>query len=113
MTTQEQNRRQHPRVTFEVPARLSTPAGEWETNIADISLQGILLEQPEGWPAELDFDECHIDVPLSRDAHIRMNARIRRITPDGHIGLEWHSLDVDSLAHLRRLLELNLGDEVQ
>lgn len=110
---QSNEHRRHPRVSFEAPARLSTPAGDWETHIADISLQGILLEKPEDWPEDFHFDDCHIDVPLNADTHIRMDARVRRITPDGHIGLEWNSLDVESLGHLRRLLELNLGEEIR
>lgn len=108
-----EDHRRFPRVTFDAPARLATPTGAWDTHIADISLQGILLEQPKGWPEEPDFTDCHIDVPLNADTHIRMDARIIRVTADGHIALEWHSLDVESLGHLRRLLELNLGGELQ
>jgi len=31
----------------------------------------------------------------------------------GHIGLTCQHIDLDSAAHLRRLVELNLGDETQ
>jgi hypothetical protein len=33
-------------------------------------------------------------------------------TEDGgsHLGISWGSMDVDSASHLRRLLELNLGN---
>ena len=30
---------------------------------------------------------------------------------DHHLGLFCHHIDIDSITHLRRLIELNLGDE--
>jgi len=30
---------------------------------------------------------------------------------ENHIGLKCHSIDIDSITHLKRLVELNLADE--
>jgi hypothetical protein len=29
------------------------------------------------------------------------------------IGIRWHAIDLESIAHLRRLVELNLGGDVR
>lgn len=46
------------------------------------------------------------------DAGIQVDAITRHLEP-GRAGFEIHHLDMDSAAHLRRLIELNLGDDAR
>jgi hypothetical protein len=76
----------------------------------DISLKGALLECPEGWSGSLG-ERCHLTLLLGGEpaAKIIMEGHIAHI--EGHrVGLACDSIDLDSITHLRRLVELNAGD---
>ncbi len=97
------------RVPFKAPAVIVTPEGRWTTRVLDISLKGVLLEQPEGWSGTLGVGECQIDLPLDEKLSIQLIGRIAHRN-SRYMGFEWTDIDTNSLNHLRRLLELNLGD---
>jgi len=81
---------------------------EWSCNLLDISLKGMLVEPPD----DLDIDiskPCAVALFLGEDAAIHARVKITRIKNEAW-GLEWLHIDVESLSHLRRLLELNLSD---
>ena len=107
MTTESERRKFH-RIQFEAPVSLSQGGEKWVCEIIDISLKGILVSS-EG----LAFDKdrpVNISVDLSPAAQIEMVAQCSHSNQD-HCGFSWIEVDVDSLRHLRRLLELNAGDE--
>jgi len=52
---------------------------------------------------------CRIEIALEGGGAIRMQARVAHVA-GGRIGLEREHIDIDSITHLRRLVELNLGD---
>ena len=82
---------------------------EWTCNLLDISLKGMLVEPPEN----LDIDTskpCAIALFLGENAAIHARVNITHVMHNGHWGLRWQHIDVDSLKHLRRLLELNTND---
>jgi len=108
MTERDHDRRKFHRVVFKAPATVTTPGGRRPTRILDISLKGVLLEDPAGWPPETGT--CDIELPLDDKHHIRMAGRVVR-RANGLMGFEWVNIDVDSLTDLRRLLELNLGSD--
>ena len=43
------------------------------------------------------------------DIELKMEAAIVHKTPE-HLGLKCTHIDVDSITHLRRIIELNIGD---
>jgi len=55
--------------------------------------------------------ECSMTLTLGPDVVLELTGEVVR-TEDGgsHLGISWGSMDVDSASHLRRLLELNLGN---
>lgn len=106
--TDPNDRRQFWRAHFRAGAMLQTGPVAWQCRLEDISLKGALLEMPEG--AELTVGEvCRLLLDLASGASIAMQGAIAHV--DGrHAGLRCDSIDVDSIIHLRRLVELNAGD---
>ena len=106
--TQATERRNFWRAVFHSPVRVVTHHGEMAAQLLDISLKGALLETSERWgggPGE----ECQVTLKLAPDATISMWAEVMHV--DGaHVGLRCKSIDIDSITHLRRLVELNSGD---
>lgn len=102
-------RRQYIRIPFHDTARLSLGQAGTSCDVLDLSLKGALvalgspLEAAPGTP-------CALHLPLDARNALRMNGHVVH-REDRALGLEWDSIDLDSLTHLRRLLELNCGDE--
>lgn len=103
-------RRQFSRITFDTDARLYFPGGEKSVHLLDISLKGALISsQPplalaKGTPVSLrlQLDEM--------STGIRMEGETTHCE-QGMIGIVCREIDLDSITHLRRLVELNLGNE--
>jgi len=69
----------------------------------------MLLEKPAGLSVN-EGDHFSIKMSLIKnEIHISMNAKVVHID-NNHLGFECENLDIDSSTHLRRLIELNLGD---
>lgn len=103
-----QERRHYLRVPFLAPARLATSDDVLEVQVLDLSLKGALLQAktPDLFEAGT---QCRLRVPLAEQDHITMSGTIMHV--DGWcMGLRCHDIDLDSVTHLRRLIELQLGD---
>lgn len=101
--------RQFSRVGFHGDARLSIDDREASCQVLDLSLKGALL-QLHG-PLDLHTGErCLLELTLDDGAVVvRMEGDIAH-REDARVGLVCREIDLDSITHLRRLLELNLGD---
>jgi hypothetical protein len=105
-----QERRKNSRITFHAPASLILPDQTLEVLILDLSLKGALVCLPAG-AVVAGQTGCELRVRLDDEmrAEIAMEARV--VHREGiHVGLSCLSIDLDSITHLRRLVELNLGD---
>lgn len=103
-------RRKFWRATFSAPVTVISDEATVHAMLDDISLKGALLEMPLGWHGKIG-DQCRLSLRLggAPDMAITMWARVNHI--DGiKAGLECESIDLDSITHLRRLVELNAGD---
>lgn len=103
-------RRKFWRATFNAPVKLVGENFNVDAMLDDISLKGALLEAPPGWTGSVG-DRCHLKLRLggAEDMKIAMWGRITHV--DGRrVGLLCESIDLDSITHLRRLVELNAGD---
>ncbi len=102
-------RRRFSRVPFDCNLVLQQGEQEWPSHLLDISLKGVLLTQPDS--ADLPDKNAMItaQIELSEQAVIIMQLRFVREW-QGHWALTCEAIDVDSVSHLRRLIELNLGD---
>jgi len=72
-------------------------------------MKGVLVQLAT--PATVQADQrCTFDLTLSdNETHITMSVRVAHVNGD-RAGFLWERIDAESLTHLRRLLELNLGD---
>jgi hypothetical protein len=105
-------RRRFRRIPFEAQAFLSHGKDRWETQLLDISLKGALLTLPSGWKGATG-ERLYLELVIEGGALvIRMETEVAHIEK-GHLGLRCLHIDLDSMAHLRRLVELNLGDADQ
>lgn len=107
MTTQD-DRRHFWRAHFHSPVQLVMHGQVAEAALHDISLKGALVQVPEAWPG-LQGDHCQLRLNLAPHTTINMSTTVTHV--DGRrIGLHCDNIDVDSVTHLRRLVELNAGD---
>ena len=102
-------RRHFVRVSFDAPALLTTSTDAFSVHVLDLSLKGALIMAPAG--AALDAGMlCQITIPLAETGnHIAMSTEVAHVQ-GLHTGLLCRGIDLDSVTHLRRLIELQLGD---
>ncbi|MGL5392349.1 MAG: PilZ domain-containing protein [Shewanella sp.] len=102
------NRRQFSRILFAANASLQQDNHQWQTTIIDLSLNGALVVEPEHFghtdhPLQLRFILPGSDIALQMTTKLVHHQH-------GQLGLKCHFIDVDSISHLKRIIELNLGD---
>lgn len=105
-------RRRFSRIPFQANAHIKADKGELHLNcdVVDISLKGILITIPDGWRGEI-YDKFNIDLLLQNaQLIIKMESSVAHID-DTSIGFLCEHIDLDSISHLKRLVELNLGNE--
>lgn len=104
-----ENRRRFSRIPFKVSARLIDQNGVTEVDVLDISLNGLLIHKPTNWNAKLGQTfEARLTLENS-SVELQMNLSAAHISDD-HIGFHCDSLDIDSISHLKRIVELNMAD---
>lgn len=75
----------------------------------DISLKGVLLQLPAGRSPQAGMP-CLVKLPLATgDVVIAMAGELAHVE-GSHAGVLCRSIDLESITHLRRLIEVNLGD---
>lgn len=104
-------RRQHTRIAFHSPAELVFLERTIDVVVLDLSLKGALISLPADTTIE-NYSVCmlhvHLNGPELSD-NISMETRVAH-AEGGRAGLLCLTIDIDSVTHLRRLVELNLGD---
>jgi hypothetical protein len=109
-TAQDAERRRFQRIAFHRPATLRGRGGTTVCELLDISLNGALLEVPHAFAGKVG-ELAALEVRLApRGAAILMEGEIVHRDP-GRIGFRCEAIDLESIQHLRRLVELNLGDD--
>ncbi len=106
----DDDRRRFRRVWFDAPVSIEGSGSSVRTTLVDISLNGVLLVRPEDWAGRTG-DSVRLNIRLG-DSHtnIQMKVQIAHQGPET-IGLQCEEIDLESVSHLKRLVELNLGDQ--
>ncbi len=103
-------RRQFARVAFAAGAELITTQSRLACQVIDVSLKGVLLRLPTGVQPP-PGTPCLVKLPLDGggEVSIAMAGELAHVEGD-HAGVLCRSIDLESITHLRRLIEVNLGD---
>ncbi|MCK8515509.1 PilZ domain-containing protein [Methylonatrum kenyense] len=101
-------RRRFSRADFHGSAELDWQGQRFLVQLLDLSLKGALLEPPADWQGNTG-DAGRLHLRLGEPAQIDMEVELAHRHAD-RAGFHCRRIDIDSLGHLRRLLELNLQD---
>lgn len=105
-------RRRFSRIPFDANAHINSHEGDLHLNchVIDVSLNGILIAKPTDWLGKMN-EHYTVDLLLENgQLVIKMDVAVAHIDDDS-IGFICEHIDLDSITHLKRLVELNLGDE--
>lgn len=104
-------KRKFHRISFDAPCELHAIESVWTTEVLDISLKGVLVKRPEGWDVPLN-QPCEVVIHLDGEqVGIVMAVELKHIESQ-RLGFKCEYIDLESATHLKRLVELNLGDQV-
>lgn len=101
-------RRRFWRSGFHAPAHVKVSGRAYPLQLEDVSLKGALLVHEGQWDAHTG-QQCVLQIELAPDASIEMNCVVAHLV-DRHIGLCCEQIDLDSITHLRQLVERNAAD---
>lgn len=107
-----ENRRQFTRILFSIKATLTVEEHDYPVSIHDISLNGALVTKPESKSSlkgKLGTLTFHLN---DNKSFVEIHIAVVHESDD-EIGLQCNAIDIESVTHLRRLVELNLGDDEQ
>lgn len=107
-----ENRRQFTRILFLIKATLTVEEQIYPISIHDISLNGALVTTPDTQHLLKNKQGVLSFYLGDGSAEVTMLVDVVH-QEDDEIGLKCKTIDIDSITHLRRLVELNLGDESQ
>lgn len=98
------------RIPLEGEARLAFSGRSQPVELVDLSLRGALVEAERILPAQVNSD-CELTLVLDESGpSIPIECRVTH-HEGRRVGIEFVRVDVDAMQHIRRLLELNAGDE--
>ncbi len=106
----KEERRHFSRILFNAECTLHQNDMEWPTEVLDISMKGILVHKPDHFALDLS-QPCEATIKLAgSDSYIIMSLDFSH-QDDNSLGFRCQYIDIDSMTHLKRLVELNLGSE--
>ena len=103
--------RKFSRIKFPAHTKIEIEGHPYGGELLDISLKGALISSTE-LPLTLSKDALIKVFLPSSSISMYFSARLVHLDGD-HYGFKFTSYDVESITHLRRLLEFNLEDQDQ
>ena len=109
MPTKAPEKRRFHRISFDAECELHWQDEVWVSEVLDISLKGVLVKRPEKWNVPLK-QPCEVIIHLDdHETGIVIAVELRHIE-EQRLGFKCQYIDLESATHLKRLVELNLGD---
>lgn len=106
----QDERRRFSRILFNAECTLHQNDMEWVTEVLDISMKGLLVHKPDHYALNSD-EPCEATIKLAgSESYIIMSLEFAH-EDDQSLGFRCQYIDIDSMTHLKRLVELNLGSE--
>ncbi|WP_421910241.1 PilZ domain-containing protein [Marinobacter sp.] len=110
MPAKAPEKRRFHRISFDAECELHWQDEVWVSEVLDISLKGVLVKRPEKWNVPLK-QPCEVIIHLDdHETGIVMAVELRHIE-EQRLGFKCQYIDLESATHLKRLVELNLGDQ--
>ena len=103
------NKRRFSRIAFDTEVHLVSAERDWYSNLIDISLKGMLITIPKNWNGKVGDSYLAELIMGDKETVIRMEVSVTHVTKTT-AGFHCEYIDLDSISHLRRLIELNIGD---
>ena len=103
-----QERRRFSRIDFDARVEIAQGDKNWQAQLLDISLKGLLLAKMGPYQLQ-PTTPILVKIILSDQTSIAMSAQVVHQTLE-QLHLACVTIDIDSISHLRRLIELNIGD---
>ena len=105
-----EEKRQFQRVPFHNEAQLIGPKGYVDIFLLDLSMKGALTTKPINSDWEI-FEQMpfSLKIPLDEGHIIAMEVTVAHVGDDC-LGFYCQNVDIDSITHIKRLIELNLCD---
>ncbi len=105
-------RRHFSRVDFQSTVTIFVQPVEYQAELVDISLKGALISM-KGDRSIDKGEACVFELRLDKDTIAVKTDACIVYSQDSVLGLRFDNLDLESMTHLRRLIELNTGDSEQ
>ena len=109
MSAAANERRRFHRIAFDAPTEITQGDRHWAVELHDVSLKGLLIKRPDGRNGD-PGQAFNANIHLADNTRVQMEVVLTRTQADLH-GFVCRHINLDSISHLRRLVELNLGDE--
>lgn len=109
--SEQRERRRFERISFDAPTDLIQGDRRWAVQLIDISFKGILIETPDAWNGDRDQLFQGV-IKLSSDTSVRMDLKLAH-REGNHLGFLCRRVSLESMDHLRKIVELNLGDSTK
>jgi hypothetical protein len=107
---QQEERRQFSRILFNADCVLHQGEEEWTSELLDISLNGILIKHKDQINVNR-LKPCEAVINLANSESSIVMAIIFSHADETSLGFRCEHIDLDSMSHLKRLVELNLGND--
>jgi hypothetical protein len=103
------NKRRFSRITFNVKCTLTLGNEHLEVSLVDIALKGALIEVAQPVTAQLKTP-CSLSIELDGlEAPLHFSADVMHVH-ENRIGVKFTATDIDSMIHLRSIVESNTAD---
>jgi len=105
---QQDERRQFSRILFNAECTLHQNDMEWPTEVLDVSLKGLLVQKPDHITIDAE-QSCEATIKLTGSENVIIMSLDFSHQDEHTLGFRCKYIDIDSMTHLKRLVELNLG----
>jgi hypothetical protein len=105
----QDERRHFTRVTFDAPAFIKLPSTTIDAIVVDLSFKGALVRTTSPGDVQVGMS-VQLNIILEMIGAIIMSGDVVHVH-DTQVGLVCRSIDLDSMIHLRRLIELHLHEQ--